>query len=117
MAEAFSLRGAREQREARTATWHVRCSAQALRISMYGENPMALNWSENKGCAVAAQRFTRRELAPNPISKLDDDAFTRVRIILMHGIETDALRFKHIAARLHGGHRALMANLRRVEQH
>ncbi len=78
---------------------------------------MALNWLDNKGVALEKQQFTWKELAPKPISKLDDDAFTRVRIILMTGIETDSLRFKHIAARLHGEHRLLMAQLRRVEHH
>ena len=43
--------------------------------------------------AVSQQRFTWRELAGKPISKLDDDAFTRVRVILMNGIEMEALRF------------------------
>jgi rubrerythrin len=84
---------------------------------MDGAHPMALNWLDNKGCALAKQRFALRELAPKPISKLDDDAFTRVRVILMHGIETDALRFKHLASRLHGDYRLPMAQLRRVEQH
>jgi rubrerythrin len=70
-----------------------------------------------KGCPLDRQRFTWKDLTPAPISKLDDDAFTRVRIILMNGIETGALRFKHMAARLRGDLRGPLAELRRVEQH
>lgn len=33
------------------------------------------------------------------ISKLDDDAFTRVRVILMNGMEQQSRRFQHMAAR------------------
>jgi hypothetical protein len=52
---------------------------------------------DTKGCPLEKQKFTWREMAGKPISKLDDDAFTRVRIILMNGIETDALRLKNQA--------------------
>lgn len=70
-----------------------------------------------KGCPLEQQKFTWREMANKPISKLDDDAFTRVRIILMNGIESDALRLKHIGARFHGELRLPLAQVRRVEQH
>ena len=65
----------------------------SFRKKVSGDPTMALNWLDNKGCALEKQRFTWKELASKPISKLDDDAFTRVRIILMNGIETgvDAL--------------------------
>ena len=48
---------------------------------------MTLALFEDRGTPLEKQRFTWRELAGKPISKLDDDAFTRVRIILMNGIE------------------------------
>jgi len=35
-----------------------------------------------------------------PFSKLDDDAFTRMRVILINGIESEALRFSHACARM-----------------
>src|SRR5690554_7786742 len=54
---------------------------------------------DNKGTALEQQQFTWKEMASRPISKLDDDAFTRVRVILMNGVETDALRLKHHLAR------------------
>jgi rubrerythrin len=63
------------------------------------------------------QRFTWRDMVGKPISKLDDDAFTRVRIILMNGIELDALRMKHIAARRNRELRVPLAKIRRCEQH
>jgi hypothetical protein len=71
----------------------------------------------NKGVALDKQSFTWKELVGNPISKLDDDAFTRVRIIVMSGLERDALRLSHVGARLHGDLRRPLAELRRVEQH
>ncbi|WJN61752.1 hypothetical protein [Pseudomonas sp. SO81] len=70
-----------------------------------------------KGCPLDKQKFTWREMTSKPISKLDDDAFTRVRIILMNGIETDALRLKNIGARFHGELRPALAQVRRAEQH
>lgn len=78
---------------------------------------MALALFDDKGTALSEQRFTWRELVQKPISKLDDDAFTRVRIILMNGIESEALRFGHAAARLSGELREPLARIRRVEHH
>jgi len=78
---------------------------------------MGLALFGNKGTPLAKQRFTWRELVQKPISKLDDDAFTRVRIILMNGIENEALRFSHAAARFNGELRVPLAQIRRVEQH
>ena len=70
-----------------------------------------------KGTPLDKQRFTWREMATRPISKLDDDATTRIRIILMNGIETEALRLKHIGARFHKELQPHLAHIRRVEQH
>jgi rubrerythrin len=78
---------------------------------------MTLALFEDRGTPLARQRFTWRELAGKPISKLDDDAFTRVRVILMNGIETEAMRFSHAAARFNGELRLPLAEVRRVEQH
>src|SRR5690606_33397093 len=60
---------------------------------------------------------TLRELSPPPISKLDDDAFTRVRIILMNGIEQQVNRFQHLCAQMNGALREPLARVRRVEHH
>jgi rubrerythrin len=78
---------------------------------------MTLALFEDRGTPIDKQRFTWRELAGKPISKLDDDAFTRVRIILMNGIEMEALRFQHAAARMNGELRLPLADIRRVEHH
>lgn len=75
------------------------------------------NLLQNKGIPLEKQTFTWRELAGKPISKLDDDAFTRVRVILMNGVESDALRLKHFGSRFHKELQLPLAQIRRVEQH
>lgn len=76
-----------------------------------------ISFFDTKGCPLSEQRFTWKDLNPKPLSKLDDDAFTRVRVILMNGIETDALRLKHLIARFNGDLRVPLAEVRRIEQH
>ncbi|WP_224363598.1 hypothetical protein [Hyalangium versicolor] len=78
---------------------------------------MALDLFKEKGVPLDRQVFTWKDLVQRPYSKLDDDAFTRVRVILMNGIEADALRFKHIVARLNRELREPLALVRRVEHH
>lgn len=78
---------------------------------------MALDMLKDKGTALDQQRFTWTELAGPTYSKLDHDAFTRVRVILMNGIESDALRCSHVFARINGELREALARVRRVEQH
>src|SRR5690348_9711091 len=79
---------------------------------------MALDILKEKGTPLEKQQFTWRELVQAPTSKLDDDAFTRVRIILMNGLESDALRMSHAMARMMNGDMRLpLAQVRRVEQH
>ncbi|HEX5352855.1 MAG TPA: hypothetical protein VFW60_02125 [Rhodanobacteraceae bacterium] len=78
---------------------------------------MALKLMEEKGTPLEQQRFTLRELTPAPMSKLDDDAFTRVRIILMNGIEQGANRFQQLAAHFNENLREPLARVRRIEQH
>jgi hypothetical protein len=79
---------------------------------------MTLDIFNEKGTPLEQQEFTWRELVQAPTSKLDDDAFTRVRIILMNGLESEALRFSHATARMmNGAFRLPLAQVRRVEQH
>jgi len=79
---------------------------------------MTLDIFQEKGTPLDKQQFTWRELVQAPTSKLDDDAFTRVRIILMNGLESDSLRFSHGMSRmLNGDFRLPLAQVRRVEQH
>jgi rubrerythrin len=73
---------------------------------------------QEKGVALDKQRLTWRDLVQKPISKLDDDAYTRVRIILMNGIELEASRFSHAAARMNPpALQRMLADVRIVEQH
>lgn len=78
---------------------------------------MTIHLLKDRGTPVDQQAFSWRDLVREPYSKLDDDAFTRVRVILMNGIESEALRFGHAAARMNGPLRRELARIRRVEQH
>jgi hypothetical protein len=78
---------------------------------------MAINLLQDKGTPLARQRLSWKDMVGKPISKLDDDAFTRVRIILMNGVELDSVRTKQVAIRCDLETRAALAQLMRVEQH
>jgi len=78
---------------------------------------MAFSVFDSKGTPLDRQRTTWRDMVRKPISKLDDDAFTRMRVILMSGIEREALRFSHMGARCNMALRQPLADVRRVEQH
>jgi hypothetical protein len=78
---------------------------------------MALEIMKERGVPLEKQVFTWREMAGPTYSKLNDDAFTRVRVILMNGIESEALRFGHACARMNGQLQAPLARVRRIEQH
>jgi hypothetical protein len=78
---------------------------------------MALNLLQDKGVPIERQQFTWRDLVQKPISKLNVDAFTRVRIILMNGIESEAVRFSHSCARMNKELQVPLAKVRRIEQH
>lgn len=78
---------------------------------------MSLNLYDDRGTPLARQTFTWKELVQQPISKLDDDAFSRVRIILMNGIEQQANRFQHHCALFNADLREALASVRRVEHH
>lgn len=78
---------------------------------------MALNLLTDKGISIDRQQFTWKDLVQKPISKLNDDAFTRVRVILMNGIESEAVRFGHSCARMNKDLQIPLAKIRRIEQH
>lgn len=78
---------------------------------------MGLNLFTDKGTPLDRQRFTFRELVQKPISKLNDDAFTRLRVILMNGVESEANRFSHACARMNKDLQLPLAKIRRVEQY
>lgn len=78
---------------------------------------MTIHLLKDRGTPIDQQRFTWRELVQPPYSKLDDDAFTRVRVILMNGIESEALRFSHACSRMKRDLALPLAQIRRIEQH
>jgi rubrerythrin len=78
---------------------------------------MASTLFSTAGTPLDKQKFTWRDLVQKPISKLDDDAYTRVLIILMNGIELEAVRFQHAFARMSGEMQQALAQVRRKEQH
>jgi hypothetical protein len=78
---------------------------------------MAIDLLNDTGTPLEQQKFTWKELVQPTYSKLDDDAFTRVRVILMNGIESDQLRFSHACSRMNRNLQRDLARLRRVEQH
>ena len=78
---------------------------------------MAINLLRDRGTPLDRQHFTWKDLVPKPISKLDVDAFTRIRIILMNGIESETIRFSHACARMNKDLQGYLARVRRKEQH
>jgi hypothetical protein len=79
---------------------------------------VSLDLKHERGVPLEEQEFDWKELAGLPYSKLDSDAFSRVRVILMNGIESEALRFQHAMARSNDGElRRALALVRRTEQH
>jgi hypothetical protein len=78
---------------------------------------VALDLMKEKGTALDRQVFTWRDMVRQPISKLDNDAFTRLRVMLMNGVESEAIRFQHMAARMNDELREPLARVRRIEQH
>ena len=79
---------------------------------------MGLDLKNERGVPLEEQEFDWKELAGLPYSKLDVDAFSRVRVILMNGIESEALCFQHAMARSNDGElRRALARVRRTEQH
>lgn len=78
---------------------------------------MTINLLQDKGTPLGRQTLSWKDMVGKPISKLDDDAFTRVRAILMNGQELDSLRTKQVALRMNADARVALAQLMRVEQH
>lgn len=78
---------------------------------------MALDLLKEKGTPLEKQAFTWKELAQPPFSKTDDDAFSRVRVILMNGVESESVRFSHACARMNRDLQLALARIRRIEHH
>lgn len=78
---------------------------------------MSIDVFKERGTSVERQEFDWKDLVQIPFSKLDDDAFTRVRVILMNGVEAEAVRFSHACARINDALRLPLARIRRSEHH
>lgn len=78
---------------------------------------MAIDLLKDHGTPITQQCFTWKDMVQPPYSKLDDDAFTRVRVILMNGIESEALRFSHACSRMNRDLQLDLGRIRAVEQH
>ncbi len=78
---------------------------------------MAIDLLRDTGVPLERQRFTWRDLVQAPMNKLMEDAFTRVRVILMNGIESESVRFSHSCARMNRSLQRALAEVRRVEHH
>ncbi|WP_333876918.1 hypothetical protein [Methylobacter sp.] len=76
---------------------------------------MALNIFEHRGLPLDKQLLTWRDMVQVPISKLDDDAFTRVRVILMNGIELESIQFSRACTRMNKHLQLPLAQLRRID--
>jgi hypothetical protein len=78
---------------------------------------MALDLTNERGTPLDQQTFDWFDLVRMPISKLNDDAMTRVRVIWMNGMEQEANRFSHSLARMNRELRVPLAQVRRIEHH
>lgn len=78
---------------------------------------MAIDLLTDRGTPLDQQKFTLKELVQPPLNKLDDDAFTRIRIILGNGLEQQANRFQHMCSQMSSSLRQPLAAVRRVEHH
>jgi hypothetical protein len=77
---------------------------------------MTLDIAHERGTPLERQTFDWRDLVRAPYSKLDDDAFTRVRALLATAVEADAVRFGLAAAREDRSLELAIARVRKIEQ-
>lgn len=79
---------------------------------------MAFNPLDERGIPLAKQLRAWRELNSRPYDPADVHPYTRCRVILMNGIEVEAIINSHSTARRIAdiGVKQMLANVRRVEQ-
>src|SRR5262245_36430067 len=86
------------------------------RVVLQPGGSMALDLTRERGMPLEKQlAFSWPDLCQLPTSKLNDDAFTRVRIVYANGIEAEANGFQHAYARFAGALRNELAMVRRIE--
>jgi Mn-containing catalase len=78
---------------------------------------MSINPFEEKGVRLDKQFRTWKQIAQLPYRKQEVDAYTRCRVILMNGIETESILFSHNFARntFDNDLKGLLATMRRVD--
>lgn len=76
---------------------------------------MTLDLLNEKGVPIERQSFDRRELLEAPYSKLDDDAFTRVRTLFLGALEAGSARFQEACGRMNAELQRELAAVRRIE--
>lgn len=103
---------ARPATEDRLRRWRTRGTGFAVFRPGCG---MTLDLLREPGLSLDKQRLDWKSLVPLAFSKLDDDAFTRIRVILAGGLERGAVRFQHGLSRLSDTVRSCAAEVRRVE--
>ena len=79
--------------------------------------PLTLNPWKEKGIPLERQYRSWKQIVKEPYRKLEIDAYSRARIILMNGIEAEAGLYSHSFARMTNNReiKALLARTRRVE--
>jgi hypothetical protein len=77
---------------------------------------MALDWTQERGVPLEAQQFDWFDLVRHPQSKLDTDAFARMRTLLITAIEGESSRFLDACARNNPDLRLAIGRVRRVER-
>jgi hypothetical protein len=78
---------------------------------------MTLDIHKERGIPLDRQTLSLRELCGPPHSKLDDDAFTRARILIASSLEAESVRLQHALARSDRALQPILARVRRVEAH
>ena len=76
---------------------------------------MTLDLMNERGTPLSKQCLTWQEMAGCPYSKLDDDAFTRTRVMLMHATEAKAAHFSHAWTLAHRDPAGPLAECGRIE--
>jgi Mn-containing catalase len=79
--------------------------------------PSTLDPWREKGIPLDRQFRSWKQIVKEPFRKLEVDAYSRTRVILMNGIEAECVLFSHNFARATDNHeiKALLARTRRVE--
>ncbi len=77
---------------------------------------MVLDWTRERGVPLQAQQFDWYDLVRHPQSKLDTDAFARMRTMLLGAIEGESTRFLDACARNNPDLRLAIGRVWRVER-